>query len=216
MNKIFFYLSILLFLSSCSPTIIGLYGVHAPRSLNEKKIIRHAKRLNIPPTDVFELDSSYYSYIFSLDSLSTNSDTILEINIKNRIKNHIQPLQSLYFNQTGELVSFQINCYAGGFPNLNWDRDSILTTFPPKVQAPLDSLISIPILLSFMKKMPNSEDVTEASYTSTVFVFWSVFMGRQNRRFIRYIQENATLSDGKNIRIVYLNMDNAIVKNDIW
>ena len=136
--------------------------------------------------------------------------------LKKHVQNHYQPLQALYFNNKGILESFQINCYAGGFPNLNWDRDSILTTFPPKLQAPLDTILSESLLLSFLKPMPKSAELKLGDYDYVVYVFYSKFMGRQNKRFINYIQENNKLSNEKKIRVVYINMDNAIALSDIW
>ena len=39
---------------------------------------------------------------------------------------------------------------------------------------------------------------------------------KKNKRFINYIQENNKLSNEKKIRVVYINMDNAIALSDIW
>jgi hypothetical protein len=150
----------------------------------------------------------------TIDSLMT--DSLKRIELKQQVKNHYQPLQALYFNKSGKLESFQINCYAGGFPNLNWDRDSILTTFPPKLQAPLDTLVSDSILISFLQPISNSHEIRLGVYDYEVYVFWSKFMGRQNKRFINFIQENCKLTNEKNVRVIYINIDNAFAISDIW
>ena len=206
-------------MSSCAPPIIALYGVRNPKEISEKKIINYSTRLAIPTDAISELDTSYYSFLSSLklkinESLLT--DSLKKKELKKHVQNHYQPLQALYFNNKGILESFQINCYAGGFPNLNWDRDSILTTFPPKLQAPLDTLLSESLLLSFLKPMPKSAELKLGDYDYVVYVFYSKFMGRQNKRFIRFIQENNKLSNEKKIRVIYINMDNAIALSNIW
>lgn len=221
MKKLFtFYTILLLLVTSCSP-IMGIYGIRAPKELSEKRIYNYSNRHSIPENEIYQLDTSYYSFLLSLDTIiydTLSSDELPQEkkNIKNQIKNHYQPLQALYFNKSGRLVSFQINCYAGGFPNLEWDRDNILTSFPPKVQAPLDSLVTDSTLLKYLLPMSNSSEVIIREYDYVIFVFWSKFMGRQNKRFIQFIQENNKLSAENNVKFVYINMDNFYVLNNIW
>ena len=198
---------------------MGIYGIRKPKEISEKKIIKYSKRLDIPRDEIYELDTTYFSFLSSfqlmtIDSLMT--DSLTRIEIKHQVKNHYQPLQALYFNKSGKLESFQINCYAGGFPNLNWDRDSILTTFPPKLQAPIDTLVSDSILISFLQPISNSQEIRLGVYDYVVYVFWSKFMGRQNKRFINFIQENSKLTKEKNVRVIYINLDNAFTISDIW
>lgn len=208
---------LLLLMSSCSP-MLGLYGIRNPKEISQKKIIKYSKRLGISKDAIYELDTSYFSLLSSLKLIANNSllpDTLKKIERKH-VQNHYQPLQALYFNKSGKLESFQINCYAGGFPNLKWDRDSILTTFPPKIQAPLDTLLSESLIISFLKPIFISTEFKIGDYDYNVYVFYSKFTGRQNKRFINFIQENSKLSNEKNIRIIYINMDNAYAISDIW
>lgn len=205
-------------LSSCSP-IMGIYGIRSPKEIDKNKIIKISERFDIPKEDFFELDTSYFSFLSSLLLMSNDSlmhDSLKIIEFKNQVKNHSQPLQALYFDKSGKLVSFQINCYAGGFPNLKWERDSILTTFPPKLQAPLDSILSSSLLSSFLHPIANHHEIIFNDNEYIVYVFWSRFMGRQNKRFINFIQENFEISKEKNIKIIYINIDNAFVKSNLW
>lgn len=95
------------------------------KTVGEKIIARYYKKYNIPTADSYELDRAYFSYLCSLDTAK----------YKSQIKNHYQPLQALYYDNLGYLKSFQVNCYASGFPNLKWDRNEIMTTFPPRQQS---------------------------------------------------------------------------------
>lgn len=218
MKHLFTVFFCLILFSSCSP-ILGLYGVRNPKEISEKKIIRYSKRVAIPKDAIYELDTSYFPFLASLKLSANNSlnmDSMKIIERKNLVKNHYQPLQALYFNKSGKLESFQINCYAGGFPNLKWDRDSILSTFPPKIQAPLDTLLSESVIISFLKPFIDSTKIKTGDYDYLVYVFYSKFMGRQNKRFINFIQKNSQLSNEKNIRVIYITMDNAYAISGIW
>lgn len=202
MHLRFFLCTISIFLlfglNSCTPVIMGLYGMKKEKRIAEKTILRFAKKYNIPATDVYQIDTSYTTYLFSLDSLKFSKE----------IQNHYQPLQALYYDSRGGyLQSYQVNCYAGGFPNLNWDRDSIMTTFPPKDQAPLDTLFPLKTHLSFLHPLATTEKVDVNDYEHIVIVHWNRWMGRQSKRLIQTIQENRSLATDKAVKILYANTD---------
>jgi len=173
-------------------------------NIDEKTVVRYATQYNIPTADSYELDTAYFSYLFSLDTTR----------YKEQIKNHYQPLQALYYDNSGHLKSFQVNCYVGGFPNLKWDRNAIMTTFPPKQQASLDSVVSLEKQLSFLRPLPNSHIMKTDKYDYIVVVYWNRFMGRQSKRLIRFVQENSNLATEKKVKIIYANTDNLFAKNE--
>jgi hypothetical protein len=199
----FLILTISIFgLSSCSSIFTKLYGIKEVKEINEESIVRFSKDFNIPLSNSYTIDTSYFSYLRSLDSTL----------YKEQIKNHYQPLQALYFNKTGQFQSFQINCYAGGFPNLNWERNDIMTTFPPKQQAPLDSIISLETHLKYLIPLSQTDKISNSSFNYLVIVYWNRFMGRQSKRLIRIVQENSKLYNKENLKIIYVNTDNLFAK----
>ena len=175
-----------------------MVGIKRNKIVYEKDIYKLENKYHIPKEDGYQVDTSYSKFLFSMDSSK----------YKVQIKNHYQPLQALYYDQKGTLKSFQINCYAGGFPNLNWDRDSILSTFVPKQQAPLDSLISLEQLMNQLKYLSKTQNFNKNDYDFVVVVFWNRFLGRQSNRLIHFVQENAKLASNKRIKIIYVNNDN--------
>ena len=191
-------LTFLLGLTSCSSIFTGLYGMKKTKTVDEKTIVRYTKIYNIPAVDSYELDTAYFSYLFLLDTTK----------YKTQIKNHYQPLQALYYDKSGRLTSFQVNCYAGGFPNLKWHRNEILTTFPPKQQAPIDSIVSLETQLKYLKLLSQTTKLINDSYDYIVIVYWNRFMGRQSKRLIRFVQDNSKLETGKKVKIIYANTDN--------
>ena len=189
---------VLLSLTSCSSIMTRVYGVRKIRTTNTLTIIKYSDKYKIPLADSYVLDSSYVTFLHSLDSLR----------YQEQIKNHYQPLQALYYDQSGQLCSYQINCYAGGIPNLRWKRNHIMSVFPPAVQAPIDSILPLARHLQFLRPLANKTKISAGPFDTTIIVYWSLFMGRQSKRLIRTVQENSKLAFNKNIKIIYVNNDN--------
>ena len=105
-----------------------------------------------------------------------------------------------------------MNCYAGGFPNLNWNRYEIMKTFPPKQQVPIDSLISLKTQMKFLKPLSQSSNLSIDNFDYVVLVFWNRFMGIQSKRLIHFVQANSKLDKEKKVKIVYVNTDNIFFK----
>lgn len=167
---------------------------------DENTQAKFEKKYNIPAESSYQLDTSYFSFVAGWDTL-----------FKQERKDHLQPLQALYYNEKGELISFHVNCYAGGFPNLKWNRNGVMESFPPGQQAPLDTLLSLQKQLEFLN--PTSRSQKEIKTTDyTVVVYWSAYMGRQSKRLIKQVQKNSNLLKGDHLQILYVNSDQAILE----
>lgn len=177
-----------------------MYGIKKTKSLTEEKIIEQAKKYNIPLANNYILDTSFYHFLASL------KDTSLAI-AKN---NHAQPLQVLYYDKlkNWQMVSYHVNCYAGGFPNLKWNRDGVFNTFIPEQQAPLDDLLTVKKHLEYVRSLIGVQPFNTINYDYIVIVYWSKFMGRQSKRLIKLVQDNTKLSNGKKVKVIYVNNDN--------
>jgi hypothetical protein len=196
-SNILFAIAVLSILG-CSKVMMNAYGIRTPRSLDKNSIIKYANEAKLPLIDCYEIDSTYAKFLSSFDTAR----------FKAQMKNHFQPLQALYYDRSGQLVSFQINCYAGGFPNFAWDRDSIMSTFPPRHQAPLDSFLSLEMQLKYLHPLSNTARNSVKDYDYIIFVYWNHFMSRQSKRLINFVQTNAKLAPHNKVAIVYVNNDN--------
>ncbi|HEX5002007.1 MAG TPA: hypothetical protein VFW78_05895 [Bacteroidia bacterium] len=195
---IFISLTITCSFSGCSALMMRMYGIKKQKYADDNTILHYAKRYNIPAADCYTLDTGYISFLFKMD-------TIL---FKKQIKNHYQPLQALYYNNTGNLEVFHVNCYTRGFPNLKWNRDALFAIFPPGQQAPADSILSLNRQLQLLQQLPYTASFSANQYDYVVIVYWSRFMGRQSKRLIKTIQNNQLLAGDKKVKIVYANNDN--------
>lgn len=200
---IFTCLIIAIVLSGCSSIMSGMYGIKKIEPVDKSTILKYCKKYKIPIEDSYELDTSYLSFLSSLDTFR----------FKDQIKNHYQPLQALYYNKLGQLQSFHINCFAGGFPNLNWNHDDRFNNFPPNHQAPLDSILPLDTHLKYIGQNFPLNVIKIDSLDILVIVYWNKFMGRQSKRLIRFVQENKKLAVNKNVKIIYVNNDNLFAKH---
>jgi len=184
--------------SGCGFIFNGLYGIKNVKSVDDKIVLAYGKKFNIPQDKSYILDSSYASFIKKQDT----SKYSVQMN------NHLQPLQALYFDENSKLISYHINCYAGGFPNLNWNINQNMEVFPPLQQAPVDSLVSLALIQSCIHSVVGDKRIDSTKYSNTVVVFWTRFMGRQTKRFVETVQQNVNLSKGKPVNVIYINNDN--------
>jgi hypothetical protein len=188
-----------LLLTSCSTLLEKLVGYHEPVRLSEAQHRRLLNRLPGELSQAFVIDSGFLNLLQVFDTTTQRFQK----------KNHYQPIQALYFGQNPYPEAWFINCYAPGFPNLNWDNDGLFNTFPPQSAAPLDSLLSFDALMGearpFGHALPRPRVGPEEPYT--VVLFWNRMIFRQCRRLNKLVRKNLRES-GKPYRIVYVNNDN--------
>ena len=177
-----------------------MYGMESGYYNDSNYVETYAKEYKIPEEKSFSINSEYFSYIKNLDdSLWINQ------------KNHLQPLQAMYFDNTGKLISYHINCTTGGFPNLKWNRDNRFETFPPKDVVTQDTILNYRKLANFIVPVNNNKYIPNYNVDYNVVVFWSIRMGRQSKRLIKLVQENAKLSS-QEVNITYVNVDDIFLK----
>ncbi|MBU3661831.1 MAG: hypothetical protein FGM41_01340 [Bacteroidetes bacterium] len=183
--------------SSCSSIFLAAYGIKSPERIENKVLLKTAKKYGIPTSEIYLLDTAYYAYLETFDNTL----------YREQINNHFQPLQALYYNKDGNLRSFHINCYAGGFPNLKWNRNGNFDTFLPKQQAPLDSILPLQVHLKYLQSLSGNVFPSSPDYDYYVIVYWNKFMGRQSKNLVKQVQANANLASEKKIQIMYVNSD---------
>ena len=194
MRKVIIIPLLLLFsLTSCTSVFLSLYVMKKPRLLSTEEQKKEAKRQGISIEHFYQIDTNYWAYLEKMDNSR-----------QAQVKNHSQPLQALYFDEDGRLFRFYVNCYASGFPNLQWNRFGGLDQFPPLPQSPVDSLFSFQDIAALIRPYGVGQQVIESA--TTIVVFWNRMMGRQSKRFVKLIQQNAQLSKSP-IQLMFVNTD---------
>ena len=173
-------------------------GIKKPMAMTPEEIIVQGEKYGIPRGDSYVMDSSFFSVALSLDTIRYGKDQ----------KNLTQPLQALYFDASGRLISYSVNCSVGGFPNLKWNRYGTFDQFPAAKSVELDTLNSVNEHLLHINPLNNAPFPDLRTYDNTVLVYWCRFMGRQSKRLVRVVQDNVRLGEEKKIMVLYVNTDN--------
>jgi len=166
------------------------------------------KEFNLPKEKTFRLDTNYIRYLFSFDTTR----------YADQIKNHYQPIQALYYDKYGSLVSFHINCYAAvGIANnsdFNWNQQNVFASFVPRTTAPVDSVLPLNKHLSFIKTFDykSIDTIGFAAFDYTVIVYWSkhYFGVKNSKNLIRIVSHNVALAGNKKVNVIYVNSENIL------
>lgn len=190
----------------CTKFLMSAYGVKNPRLLNEDEISLRAKELHISDENSFILDKKYF---YALEKKDT-SEPLFGNKCSPMISKYLQPLQVMYFDESGRLLSFHNNCYAQGFPKLKWNTRDQFNSFIPVTTIPItDSVLNMELLLTYLRPINDKGIYQKAKWT--VIVFWCDFMLKQSKELIRVARENLIKDNSKTARIYFVNVDNCYV-----
>ena len=175
----------------------ALMGVGDMKEYSPADIKAFLQKNNINDSVYYFVDKNYMN-----DLLHLTKDSAV-------IKHHLQPLQASYYNKKGELISFHINCYAPGFPNLKWNYNAVMDVFPPKTQAPLDTIVTLNRLSGYLKSNDPKQINDEDDFDYYIVVGWAGFMKKQSKILINTVQENLKLNKtNKKVKLIFVCTDN--------
>jgi len=197
--RFFFLIFLSITFTSCAFIVTTIMGLHNPSHKSNSQIDHAIVKLHIPNENTFVLDTSFEN--FSVEEAQYNGAASHD---------HLQPLQVSVYDSKGKLISFHINCYANGLFNLNWNSEERFNYFPPKTAAPLDSSISRSKNISMIRDYKTGLLLTDnfREYDYLFIVYWNLFMKKQSKRLIKFIEKYRTLHADQKIKIIYVNNDN--------
>jgi hypothetical protein len=182
-----------------------MYGMKASKEYSAPEIQKVARHYKIEPAGLYILQNSYNDYFDSIGVLYGYNHNSCDTS--QALKHHYQPLQVLFFDKTGKLVAFHNNCYAGGFPNLKWNRNGTFDSIPARSVISPDTLLKFNNLIGFLDNpggmSPDLKSLEKKDFM--IAVFWTTYMGRQSKRLIRLMQDK--YSDKREVGILYINAD---------
>jgi hypothetical protein len=175
-----------------------LMGIKKPKPISNTALLSHSEKLGIPLSETYVLDTAYRSFMTSVAA-----------NDARKLKDHLQPLQALYFSRGNQLspIAWYVNCYAPGFPQLKWNDDGGMDQFPPRTQAPPDSLLSLTALLRLIRPVEGKANVNISTADYTIVIFWNRFMEKQSRGLLEAVRKNLSLAGANQTRLLYVNND---------
>ena len=190
---------------SCSFIMKTRMGVKKPKVMDEKLHTRYLKKLGAPMNQAYIIDTNYLYFLEFADTL----------HFRKQKKNHYQPIQALYYGHSQFQEAWFINCFAPGFPHLNWNNENKFGSFPPTTAAPLDSLVSFDRLIAHAQPFKNSiRHTVGKNEPYTVVFFWNRFMKKESKRLHKILLENLK-NCPEPYRIIYINNDNIFAHGEI-
>lgn len=200
MRTILLSLLVCSILCSCQPTLLTLYGIHPGYKPTMAKTKRYARRLGIDTAQSFYVDTAYTNYIAKQFAGQ-----------KQFYHDMYQPLGAFYYRAAdGKPETAMVNCYAGGFIKLKWNRDNALEkSFPPQQLMPLDSLQqwNLNSHLQQIKALYDIPPPSAGNAEYVVFIHWSHYMGRHNKYFLRQYRKNLKKAPAGSVKVFYVNTD---------
>ena len=192
---------------SCTKILMSAYGIKQPRLLTRQDVFSRSSQLNIPGEQSFMLDKKYFYALEQKDTLKP----LFEKKCSPIISKYQQPLQVMYFDGVGKLVSFHNNCYTGGFPVLRWNKDGQFDKFIPATTIPItDTVLNLEFLLRYLNPTDKSASFERSKWT--VVVFWCDFMMKQSKELIKIAKNNLRLDNSHSANIFFVNTDNCFVE----
>ncbi len=194
-----------LYISSCAFLAKTAMGIKKPKIMNEKLHARYLKKMKVPTDQAYLIDTNYMHFLEINDTL----------HFREQKKNHFQAVQAIYYGHNQFQESWFINCYAPGFPHLNWNIENKFGTFPPITAAPLDSILSFDRLINHASPFKNHEKhKIGKSEPYTVVFFWNRFMKKDSKRLHKILIENLKMCP-EPYRIIYINNDNIFAQSEM-
>jgi hypothetical protein len=193
LNMIKYILVIILFLNSGCAAFYGVKEIdYSKYDIQVNEFINQYSNI-----DLFNcrLDSNFY---FKIRQLNYSRQVIKDLN---------QPLQVFYF-YGDSLISYHVNCNAGGFPNLRWNKNGDFNFFPPINQKDVldftkeDRLnIANNIKCQSASVMKNGKDVTYR-----IYVFYTLTIKRQSKLLINQVLSNLKMCN-EDYELYLINID---------
>jgi hypothetical protein len=175
-----------------------------------------ALKYGIDENELFILDTSYHSYLSKIPVIDSNCIKINNNKYRCTIrKNHLQPLQIMYFDKQDCLISYHLNCNVPVFINLKWNNTGNFNSFIPKSTSFCDPYVRFSDIIKYIKSMDGNQIEIRNFQNDdiNIVVFWCRFMGRQSRRVVELVKDNLKLNQNKRVKVIFVNVDNFGVRN---
>jgi len=171
-------------LSGC----LALYGIKPNKNVQVNECLDEIQKW-YPQSKVGVLDKAYFESFGSSANDSSCSPLASE---------RLQPL-SIHIYDRHQQVFFATNCYAGGFPNLKWERVGNFSEFPPLSLVQTMSNITETQHLKFAQ-LTNHKLDNQKRFVVVLHVTFN--MKRQSKRLVRFITKE--LSERNDTEVIIL------------
>lgn len=164
-------------------------GVKPFKSVTEVEAITYLKTHNVFDTVILQANARKYIKLIN----DKKNDTIIYKNPNWWIQNHIQPIQTICFdNRKNKCLFSYFNCIAEtrNLTQFTWNKFNELETFPPREYTSTkwtDSLFTFDDITNTIHHFgtEHAANINTKNYDYTVFIFYSLSVRKQADNLIR-------------------------------
>lgn len=195
----------LLLFISCNKLLVSIYGIDAKafnEDYNKDIVIKKGLEADLDVEKLYYLDSAFLNVL--IDSTKYT---------KVQVKNTLQPLQVYFVDSLGNDLTYLLNCFYGGFPNINFNKYGELDAFPTESDSSrLVNNVLIKDRVPYIKniKTDNQINLTE-NRKHKILVFYSETMGRQKKRMFKQVNVLFNKYDASVYELIHISLDQLYV-----
>jgi hypothetical protein len=204
MKKIIIPILVVLASTGCSLLFSKVYDIKTLKNFDESKI------------NAFNASITHENILFHTIIGDSDSYNCIRKKSKSELMNNglSQPIQILYFDSTGRLISFHANCYAkGNLSGLDWNYDGRFEQFVPKSAIKLDSVYFSLNLIKDCLKTEINGNFKNSKLKYTVVIFWTLMFETLSKKAIDLAIKNISqFGKQEEVAIYLINNDKAFLE----
>lgn len=205
-------LAIVLF-NSCGMIYLRAIGVKPFKPVNEEQLISYLSSKKVSIENVYQIDSVSFVQLIN----TKKKDTLIYNKLHLWIQNHVQPLQTICFdNETQKPIYAYFNCIAEskGLTQFTWNKNKELESFPPKEYTSencIDSLFTMTELTNTMVDFKgNLLRLQNNGKRYSVFLYYSLFVQKQANNIIKETITHLNKYAPNEYNLYFVNFDNCL------
>ena len=214
-NNILLFITclIIVLFNSCGKIYLRAIGVKPFKPTNEAQLISYLNTQEVSIENAFQIDSVSFVQLIN----AKKKDTLIYTKPRWWIQNHIQPLQTICFdNETQKPLYAYFNCIAEskGLTQFTWNKNKELESFPPKEYTSgkwTDSLFTMAELTNTMVDFKgNRLRLQNNGKKYSVFLYYSLFVKKQANNIIKETITHLDKYAPNEYNLYFVNFDNCL------
>ncbi len=198
---------------SCGRLYLKVIGVRSFAIVSENNLKNYLSNYEVANANIYQIDSVSFVQLIN----AKKKDTLIYNKPRWWIQNHIQPLQTICFdNETQKPVYAYFNCIAEsrGLTQFTWNKNKELESFPPQEYTSgkwTDSLFTMIELTNTMVDFKgNRLRLQNNGKKYSVFLYYSLFVQKQANNIIQETITHLNKYAPNEYNLYFVNFDNCL------
>jgi hypothetical protein len=199
-SKTLLLIAVLLCLLPGFNSCIWLYGYRGIKERPDSELQKFTQK-NLPGQTAFKIDTLAFWEHYK------------DIGDNQLLHDLYQPIQMMVYDSNHVLKSWEINCYAPGFPNLKWEKYINFDTIPPTpLRAnPYLEVLNKNVGFDFIVDLQGSKIALNKDYDYLFIAYYSLGLRRQSKRLLKAMKKYQEKHPELKIEIIGVYTDDALL-----